>query len=513
MYFKKKFESVGGWVASRWQGYLFDRRNQSGSLCESLAMLGSTLTDNDDDAPTYNEDHEGWEDALEQNIEVANEFGKEVFSRLYGSPEAAQGTVGWATEAHRLIDGMGEFEQLRRSVAGDPDFSALAARDLIKAIEEQVPNLKQSSEDRNQEQQEQGEDGEEGGENPQQGPSNSGLPSAEDMARSALRKAFRTISKDVEDTKQTMNGIAPGLGSPPPSHQQADESRFNLAQRVGDSKKFREIMEKAGRLRRVASKEKTVRDKQMRNEVVDIERGADLSRVLPSQLGGLRHPLMSRLVKKGMIERSLMQYRLEGSEKKGRGPVVVLIDRSGSMCGTEERWASAIGIAMVGVARKSKRSVTVLGFNGGVTTAAHMNKRGESFVADEIGIDARYGQAPISLSKVDGGAARVAEYIASEYSDGGTCFESPLLAALHHLPDSISDDNADLIFVTDGHAQMTDKMRESINEAKANGLRIFGMTIGGGTVTDTMREMCNSITDIDPYADDPINEVGTVLGQ
>ena len=70
-----------------------------------------------------------------------------------------------------------------------------------------------------------------------------------------------------------------------------------------------------------------------------------------------------------------------------------------------------------------------------------------------------------------------------------------------------------MIFITDGYAEMTDKMRESINEAKANGLRIFGMTIGGGTVTETMREMCNSITDIDPYADDPITEVGTVLGQ
>ena len=507
MYFNKKLQSVGGWVASRWQSYLFDRRNQRGSLNESLAMLGETLTDNDDEAPTSSEDYEGWSNALDQNITVANEFGKEVFSRLYGSPEASEGSVGWAKEAHRLIDGMVEFEQLRRSVAGDPDFSALAARDLIKAVEEQLPNLMQSAQDREDEQ-----DNDEGDEQ-QQAPANNGLPSAGDMARSALRKAFRQISKDVEETKQTMNGIAPGMGAPPPSHQQADESRFNLAERVGDSEKFRSIMQKAGRLRRVASKEKTVRDKKMRSEVVDVERGADLSRVLPSQLGGLRHPLMSQLVKKGIIERSLMQYRLEGSEKKGRGPVVVLIDRSGSMCGENERWASAIGIAMVGVARKSKRAVTVLGFNGGVTTAAHMNKRGEAFVAEEISQNARYGRAPISFAKVGGGAARVAEYIASEYSDGGTCFESPLSAALHHLPDSIADENADLIFITDGHAQMTDKMRESINEAKANGLRIFGMTIGGGTVTETMREMCNSITDIDPYADDPITEVGTVLGQ
>ena len=54
MYFKKKVESVGGWVASRWQGYLFDRRAKAGSLYEGLAMLGSALTDNDDDAPTFN---------------------------------------------------------------------------------------------------------------------------------------------------------------------------------------------------------------------------------------------------------------------------------------------------------------------------------------------------------------------------------------------------------------------------------------------------------------------------
>jgi uncharacterized protein with von Willebrand factor type A (vWA) domain len=522
MYFKKKIKSVGGWVASRWQGYLFDSRSVTGSLRSSLDVMGESLTDNDDAAPTANEDYDGWCETLKQNNVVANEFGKEVFGRLYGSPDEAEGTVGWATEAHRLIDNMGEFEQLRRSVAGDPDFSALAARDLIDAIQEQVPNLMQSAQDREDEQNDEGDEGDVPGEGsegnegnqPSKAPSNNGLPTAEDMARSALRKAFRKISKDVEETKQTMNGIAPGMGSPPPSHEQADESRFKLAERVGDSERFRSIMQKAGRLRRVASQEKSVRDKKMRSEVVDVERGADLSRVLPSQIGGLRHPLMSKVVKKGIIERTLMQYRLEGSEKKGRGPVVVLIDRSGSMDGECERWASAIGIAMVGVARKSKRSLTVLGFNGSITTAAHISKRGECQIASfDDNYAGRKGRAKIDFQKVNGGPAKMAEYIASENSGGGTNFEPPLMAALNHLPDSISDEKADLIFVTDGEAEMTEAMRESITEAKSNGLRIFGITISGGYITGVMKEMCNSITDIDPYAEDPTDQIGSVLGQ
>ena len=279
---------------------------------------------------------------------------------------------------------------------------------------------------------------------------------------------------------------------------------------VKDTDRFKSMMQKAGRLRRIATKHRKVIDRQMRSEVVDVERGADLSRVLPSQIAGLRHPKMSKLVKRNIVERSLMQYRLEGKESKGRGPVVVLLDRSGSMDdGSSDVWASAIGIAMLGVARRQKRPVTVIGFNRAITTAMHMDKRGQAFKMSEgISTKARYGLESVPFEKIDGGVASLALNIASEYSSGGTSFDPVIKTALHHLPASIKDENADLIFVTDGAAVMSDEVHEELKEAKKNGLRVFGMTISDGYVTDVMEQVCDEVMDIVEEAD-----VGQLLGQ
>ena len=499
MFFKTK-ESVGGWLASRWQSYLFESRIKKGSLMEQVDRLGEKLLDTDEGAPKADEDWDAHREALNERGEEAKAFGSEVFSRLYGNPDQGDATLGWAREAHQMVDDMPEFEQLRRSVAGDPDFSALAARDILKVIEEQASNLKQASEERKDEEDQDGDD--EG-----VGAPGNGLPSAGDMARSALRVAMRRITDEVSDAKNMMNGIAPGLEAAPPTHEQADPARYHLAESVKDSDSFKSIMEKAGRLRRIASKQKRVRDRQMRSEVVDIERGADLSRVLPSQIAGLAHPVMSKLVKRNIVERSLMQYRLEGSENKGRGPVVVLLDRSGSMRGEEEVWASAIGIAMIGVARKQKRSVTVLGFNAYLTGGVHMNARG---VAHKLVLngEASYGNASISAEKIPGGAAAMALHVASEGSGGGTEFAPPVRAALHHLPASVAEEKADLIFVTDGHATLTMELEAEIQIAKERGLRVFGMTVGGGSIGETMQAICDETLGIQGEA-----EVGTLLAQ
>ena len=497
MFFKKK-ESVGGWLASRWQSYLFESRIKKGSLIEQVDSLGERLLDTDEDAPTGDGDWDARQEALRERGEEAKAFGSEVFSRLYGNPDQGEATLGWAREAHQMVDDMPEFEQLRRSVAGDPDFSALAARDILKVIEDQASNLKQASEEREDEEEQDGDKAPAPGD---------GLPSAGDKARSALRVAMRRIADEVSDAKNMMNGIAPGLEAAPPTHQQADPARYHLAESVKDSRQFKSIMEKAGRLRRIASKQKRVRDRQMRSEVVDIERGADLSRVLPSQIAGLAHPVMSKLVKRNIVERSLMQYRLEGSENKGRGPVVILLDRSGSMDGEREVWASAIGIAMIGVARKQKRSVTILGFNGALTGGVHMNARGEAHKLVLSG-EAFYGNASIGAEKIPGGAAAMALHVAGEGSGGGTKFAPPVKAALHHLPSSIAEEKADLIFVTDGHATLTEELDAEIKTAKERGLRVFGMTVGGGSIGDTMQAICDESLDIEGEA-----EVGTLLAQ
>lgn len=500
MFYSKDKKGVGGWVPTRWQSYLFNQRAEKGSLCDAVGTLREKLTTEAPFGETIDE-------KIERVDTVGAEskaFGGEVFGRLYGKPTQGEGEVDWAVAAHRVLDDMPEFQRLQKAVAGDPDFSALAARDLLTVVGDQAANLRQMKEDQDGEEDGDGLPGDGGGDGDGNGNGNgNGMPTAEDIVRSAMRRAVRRISDDMDDTKDMMNGICPGLEAAPPTHQQADDTRYRLAESVKDGDQFKEIMKRAGRLRRIASKSKRTLDRSLREEVVDTERGADLSRVLPSQIAGLRHPVMAKLVKRNIVEKSLIQYRLEGTEHKGRGPVVVLLDRSGSMGGDPEVWASAAAIAMTGMVAREKRAITIIGFNAGITSGVHLDTKGG---AHRLTID-KWAKKEAVVEKIDGGVGAVAMHVATEYSHGGTNFARPLRAALYRLPAGIASDNADLIFVTDGNAHVPDEMMADLTAAKAAGLRVFAMTVNGGSVSECIETVCDEVIDIDERGDDGVVQV------
>jgi uncharacterized protein with von Willebrand factor type A (vWA) domain len=67
-----------------------------------------------------------------------------------------------------------------------------------------------------------------------------------------------------------------------------------------------------------------------------------------------------------MVELMALQYRLEGTETLGKGPLVVAIDKSGSMEGEKDVWATAVALALLDVAQHEKRPFALLCFDGAV---------------------------------------------------------------------------------------------------------------------------------------------------
>ena len=59
-----------------------------------------------------------------------------------------------------------------------------------------------------------------------------------------------------------------------------------------------------------------------------MELGNDLGRLLPVELVKLRHPRLHGLAMRDLLERKAMQYALTGKERLGKGPLVLLLDRS-----------------------------------------------------------------------------------------------------------------------------------------------------------------------------------------
>ena len=50
-----------------------------------------------------------------------------------------------------------------------------------------------------------------------------------------------------------------------------------------------------------------------------------------------------------------MQYLLSGNEPLGKGPLVVLLDKSGSMDGPRDIWATALSLALLDQAHRERR--------------------------------------------------------------------------------------------------------------------------------------------------------------
>lgn len=259
--------------------------------------------------------------------------------------------------------------------------------------------------------------------------------------RGALRRACEAASRGADEVEVQIGAFA-GWGSSVSLDSTAIgmDVKAELARRVGRSDKLQRLAREAGRLRRIAAAKQRSKVDQAREEVVDIELGGDLDRVLPSELVKLADPALSLDFARRHLERGLLQYKLGGKEAQGRGPIVVCIDQSSSMEGGKEIWSKALSLALLEVATMQRRRCRVIHFNGGV-----------------VRVD---DWAP---GKVD--ALALLESMASFYG-GGTAFEPPLRKALEAIAGDRALKSADVVLITDGEAEVSEAFRAEWLEAR-----------------------------------------------
>lgn len=188
-----------------------------------------------------------------------------------------------------------------------------------------------------------------------------------------------------------------------------------------------------------------------------------------------------------------MQYKLVGTEVLGRGPIVCLLDRSGSMREPDsdpETWASAAAIALVAQGHKERRPVTVVEFAKTVQRVYRVAD-GEAVTLDPNCAGWVTGKLPA--------VADVTYALASVQSYGGTKFDSALR---YGLEAGALDDRADLVFVTDGLAERVgDDVIAKLTEAKDRGLRVFALTVNGGSLAPAIEQIADVAIDLDRVED------------
>lgn len=384
-----------------------------------------------------------------ERVNAAHRVNRPLIERFLNDPETAQArTVTMLDELSAALATLATGRRLKDEIASRPEL-----QDAMELAEEAAShqNLARNA---------QAKGDAENAARWQQSAENAAAQAAELMAGAGqgMRVAVRAAGEAGRDEANRVQATLAGWGLEP-----ADLSRLPIDERIATFRRLsegrmRDLADLVGRFRNLARARQKQRVDHSRDEIFSITVGDDLARMLPSEAGALTNPLRRLEFLRRYQEKQLLQYDLRAREPQGRGPIVALIDISGSMMGQRLDWADAVALGLVDTARRQKRDAYVVFFNAAVVREVAVPK---GKVTPETITD-----------------------IASVGASGGTQFEMPLARAVELIGASPRFAKADVVMVTDGECYAADEFLATFSgEKKRLGFRVWSVIVGGGQGT------------------------------
>ncbi|MPZ77814.1 MAG: hypothetical protein GEU77_14945 [Deltaproteobacteria bacterium] len=292
------------------------------------------------------------------------------------------------------------------------------------------------------------------------------------------------VAQELEDATEEAEtwGSTLGTGEKSPPGQ-----KLELGRRLAGNEKLKKLARMVGRMKfhSLALRKKVF--ERSSEEVLEVERGDSIHRLLPHEMLTLHHPVLRKDFYRRFLDQELIQYSLRGVEEKGKGPMIVCLDGSSSMAGDKEIWSKAVTLTLLEIARKQRRLFRSICFSSAETPlqVVEMNSR------------ARY---ETEMDKV----MDLAEY----FPGGGTDFEKPLTEALECLKKS-QFKKGDIVFITDGECQVSPEWAEEFRRKKERlGFSLFSILIDvGSSSLGTLKEFSDRITTIKQLSGDEAKDI------
>ena len=178
----------------------------------------------------------------------------------------------------------------------------------------------------------------------------------------AVGRALSKATEEVEEMREAVSALGMGPGAPGSNDPKAIATLFR---RVRSNPVLKRICELAGRYRRVAQSKQRTKATHGMDDLVGVEPGGDLGRLLPMELAKLGVPELELDTLRRLVERQTLCREYQSVEPAGGGPIIVCIDESGSMKGEPVATAKALALALAWVARHQKRWCAVVAYSGG----------------------------------------------------------------------------------------------------------------------------------------------------
>ena len=198
--------------------------------------------------------------------------------------------------------------------------------------------------------------------------------------------------------------------------------------------------------------------------------GNDITRAFPTELAAAGTPEGKALFCLKYSQRTLMVRDYEASRKDiGRGPIVMYVDVSGSMTGDNELFSKAIAFVIAEHARKEHRQLTIHLFDTEIqnTLVLKPDARNNSDLLDFLG---------------------------TWTLGGGTSFSSVIR---HVLIDSKLDKRADVVMLTDGHAEVGSAWVKRLNDFKKSTGATFATVCINTSVPSVVHSFSDEVSSVD----------------
>ena len=286
------------------------------------------------------------------------------------------------------------------------------------------------------------------------------LMDALDAATPEIRDRMQEAAKKADEYLDNLNSMAQSWGQELTDLMRLPaEKRLELAQRL-NTPKFQAMAKLIGPFQREALADNARKVVQIPEEITDVTTGDDIPRVIPSELAKFDMEETEILFLKDLTQKNLVQYEMKGTEKIARGGIIYIHDGSGSMEGQREIWAKGMGLALLAIARKQKRSFYGIQFGS----------------TNQIRVDDFRDTRKLTPERV----IDFAEF----FYGGGTDFQAPLKHAMDILKREHAEDGAvrhDIVFVTDGCAGVTDAFMKEFKELQRKlDARVYGIAVAAG---------------------------------
>lgn len=288
--------------------------------------------------------------------------------------------------------------------------------------------------------------------------------------RNALRAAMKAAAGEVE----AVAGGYSALGCDPlATDAQKRQMMTAISDRMKKSPALAEIVKLAGRLQRMMEGLKEEQVGKDPAEIVGVIQGNDLGRLLPSELCKLA--TTPKLFFADLLEGKTLQYKSRKVEEKGRGPVVVCIDHSGSMrSGSRHVWAAAIAVALMTEAKASGRPFAACLFNAGVQASWGFS--------DSVNVD----------------VAGLLDFV-SRTPNGGTDISKAVLWAREQVA---AEPKADVVILSDGDDRMSPEAVADLVAWKAStASKVLSVRVAGDPTYGALEAISDRLWTVSDFAE------------